>query len=87
MAKADRADAYKQLPATTRDELAAAVTLRHPVDGMWYGFIPHTRLFGPTAAVLRYNCLLMVIASMTCRVVRIPCVGYYGDFVWCYPNV
>ena len=42
MAKTDHADAYKQLPATTKDELAAAATLRHPVDGEWYGFIPHT---------------------------------------------
>ena len=42
MAKADRADAYKQLPATTKDELAAAVTLKDPMGGEWYGCIPHT---------------------------------------------
>ena len=52
MAKADHADAYKQLPVATNDELAAAVTLKHPADGGWYGFIPHTHLFGSTAAVL-----------------------------------
>ena len=46
MAKADHADAYKQLPVTTKDELAAAVTLKDPVGGEWYGFIPHTQLFG-----------------------------------------
>ena len=46
MAKADHADAYKQLPVTTNDEPAAVVTLRHPVDGEWYGFIPRTQLFG-----------------------------------------
>ena len=52
MAKADHADAYKQLPVATKDELAAAVTLRNPVDGLRYGFFPHTQLFGSTADVL-----------------------------------
>ena len=32
MAKADHADAYKQLPVATRDELAAAVTMKTPID-------------------------------------------------------
>ena len=80
MATADHADAYKKLPATTNDELASAVTLRRPADGEWYGFIPHTQLFGASAAVLRYNCFSRVIASLTCRVIKIPRVGYYDDF-------
>ena len=80
MAKADRADAYKQLPVTTEDELAAVVTLKDLVDGQWYGFIPRTQLFGSTAAVLHYNCLSRVIASLACRILKIPCVGYYDDF-------
>ena len=80
MAKADYADAYKQLPAATKDELAAAVTLRHPVDGLRHGFIPHTQLFGPAAAVLHYDCLSRVIASLTCRALKILCVGYFDDF-------
>ena len=79
MAKADRTDAYKQLPATTRDELAAAVTLRHPLDGGRRGFIPRTRLFGSTAAALHYNCLSRIIASPTCRTLKIPRIGYYDD--------
>ena len=80
MAKADHADAYKQLPATTEDELAAAVTLKNPAGGQWYGFVPHTQLFGSTAAALHYNCLSRVVASLACRVLKIPCVGYYDDF-------
>ena len=80
MAKADRADAYKQLPATTRDELAAAVTLRHPLDGGRRGSIPRTRLFGSTAPVLHYDCLSRIIASLTCRVRKFPRIGYYDDF-------
>ena len=80
MAKADHGDLYKQLPAATKDELAAAATLRHPTDGMWYGFIPHTQLFGPAAAVLHYNCLSRVIASLTRSALKIPCVGDYDDF-------
>ena len=80
MAKADRADAYKQLPVTTQDELTAVVTLKDLVDGRWYGFIPRTQLFGSTAAVLHYNCLSRIIASLACRILKIPCVGYYDDF-------
>ena len=80
MAKADRADAYKQLPVTTNDELAAVVTLKDPIDGRRYGFIPHTQLFGSTAAALHYHCLSRVIASLACRVLEIPYVRCYGDF-------
>ena len=80
IAKADHADAYKQLPVATKDELAAVVTLKDLVDGRWYGFIPRTQLFGSTAAVLHYNCLSRVIASLACRILKIPCVGYYDDF-------
>ena len=65
---------------TTRDELAAVVTLKDPVGGEWYGFIPHTQLFGSTAAALRYNCLSRVIASLACRISEIPRIGYYDDF-------
>ena len=80
MAKAGHADAYKQLPVTTKDELAAAVTLKDLAGGKWYGFIPRTQLFGSAAAALRYNCLSRVIASLACRILEIPCVGYYDDF-------
>ena len=55
MAKTDHADAYKQPPVATNDEFAAVVTLGHPVNGEWYGFIPRSQLFGSTAAALHYN--------------------------------
>ena len=45
MAKADRADAYKQLPLKKEDELAAAATLKTPSDELWYGSIPRAQLF------------------------------------------
>ena len=35
IAKADRADAYTQLPLVERGELAAAVTRRNPGNGFW----------------------------------------------------
>ena len=80
MATADHADAYKQLPVSTKDEPAAAITLRHSVDGEGYGFIPHTQLFGSTLAVLHYNCLSRVIAALTCRALRTPHIVRYGEF-------
>ena len=87
MAKADHADAYKQLPLKAEDEQAAVVTLQSPEDGKWYGFIPKTQLFGSTAAVLHYNCLSRVIASLACRILKLPCVGYYDDFAIIAPRL
>ena len=45
------------------------------------GFIPKSQLFGSAAAVLHYNCLSRVIASLACRILKLPCVGYYDDFL------
>ena len=87
MAKADHADAYKQLPLKKEDELTAVATLQSPEDEKCYGFIPKTQLFGSAAAVLRYNCLSRVIASLACRVLKLPCVGYCGDFAIAAPRI
>ena len=80
MAKADHADAYKQLPLMQGGELTAVVTLQSPQDGLRYGFLPKTQLFRSTAAVLHYNCLSRVIAILACRILELPCVGYCDDF-------
>ena len=80
MAKADNADAYKQLPIKRADELAVVVALRNPPDGMRRGFIPRTQLFGSAAAVLRYNFCSRVIVPLACRIFWAPCEGYCGDF-------
>ena len=80
LAKADRADAYKQLPLLRENEPGAVVTLRNPSDGLLYGLIPRSQLFGSAAAVLHYDCLSRVIASLTRSALKIPCVGYYDDF-------
>ena len=64
MAKANRADAYGQLPLDEEDELAAAVTLLNPRGGLRYGPISGTQLVGSTTAGLRYNCLSRAIAFL-----------------------
>ena len=87
MAKAGRADAYKQLPMEELDELAAAITLKQPRKKKRFGFIPKTQLFGSAAAVLRYNCLSRVLASLACRYLNLPCVGYYDDFAIVAPKL
>ena len=87
MAKADHADACRQLPLKAGDELTAVVTLQSPEDEKWYGFIPKTQLFGTAAAVLHYNCLSRVIASLACRALKLPCVGYYDDFAIVAPRI
>ena len=43
------------------------------------GFVPQTRLFGSTAAALRYNTVSHVVATLTARWLKIPFLGYYDD--------
>ena len=80
MAKANHADARKQLPVKKVAEPAAVVTLKDPADGPWRGFIPLPQLFGSAAAVLHYNCFPRAIASLSCGVLKAPCIGYYDVF-------
>ena len=80
LARADPADAYRQLQFSEAGVLVAAVTLPCPRDGRRYDFIPRTQLFGSAAAVPFYNCLSRVVASPACRYLIIPCIGFRDDF-------
>ena len=80
MAKADHRDAYKQLPVKEDHKMLAVVTLKEPDTGEMRGFIPQTQLFGATAAVLHYNTVSRVMASLAARWLKIPCMGYFDDF-------
>ena len=80
MAKADHRDAYKQLPVRKDQECFAIVTLRDPTSGKLRGFIPKTQLFGATAAVLNYNTVSRVMATIAVRWLGMPCMGYFDDF-------
>ena len=80
MAKADHRDAYKQLPVKEDHKMLAVVTLKEPDTGEMRGFIPQTQLFGATAAVLHYNTVSRVMASLAVRWLKIPCMGYFDDF-------
>ena len=39
-----------------------------------------TPLLGSTAAVLEYNCVPSALATLVCRLLKIPCVGYSDDY-------
>ena len=80
MAKADHRDAYKQLPVRDDHKMFAVVTLKEPDSGEMRGFVPQTQLFGATAAVLHYNTVSRVMASLAVRWLKIPCLGYFDDF-------
>ena len=54
MFKADREADYKQLPLALPDQDTAAIALRNPLDGLWYGFASRTLVFGSIAAVIHY---------------------------------
>ena len=58
----------KQLLFRGQGENAALIDSLHPADGALYGFAPKTRLLGPAAAVLRYNCFSRIVASLAGRI-------------------
>ena len=80
MGKTDHEDAYKNVPLAPNDQDLAAVTLKCHSDGKPYCFLTRTQLFGSISAVLQYNCLSRIIASLAVRLLNIPVMGYYDDF-------
>ena len=78
--KIDHRDAYKSLPLRPSESNYAIIALYQPESRRWFGFRPKTQLFGSTAAVLHYNCLSRIIASLACRILLIPTIGYFDDF-------
>ena len=78
--KIDHEAAYKALPLRPDDSRHAIIALYNPSLRGWFGFRSRTLLFGSTAAVLHYNCLSRIIASLACRLLLIPTIGYFDDF-------
>ena len=78
--KVDHRDAYKALPMKPSEARFATLALWDPIEKKWNGFTPRTLIFGSTAAVLHYNCLSRVIASLACRLLLLPTLGYFDDF-------
>ena len=78
--KIDHRAAYKALPLTPDHVKYAVIALWNPIQKGWFAFRPRTQLFGSIAAVLHYNCLSRLIASLACRILLIPTIGYFDDF-------
>ena len=78
--KIDHRDAYKSLPLLPSGARYAVIALYNPQTQVWNGFRPRTQLFGSIAAVLHYNCLSRIIASLACQILLIPTIGYFDDF-------
>ena len=66
-AKAGHGAAYRQLPDCEERKRLAAASLGDPESNKMGGFIPHTRLFGATAAALGNNAVSGVMASIAAR--------------------
>ena len=79
-------EAYKQLPLLPAHSRFAIVSLWDPDLDRARFFRPRTLLFGSTLAVLHYNGLSRLIATLSCRLLGIPCLGYYDDFVIIAPE-
>ena len=78
--KIDHEAAYKAPPLRPEDIKHVVIALWGPKCKSWFAFSPRTLLSGPKAAVLHYNCLPRVIASLACRILLIPTIGYFDDF-------
>ena len=78
--KIDHRYAYKALPPKPSGACFATLALCNPDTKRWNGFRPRTLLFGSTAAVLHYNCLSRIIASLARRLLLLPTIGYFDDF-------
>ena len=78
--KTDHESAYIWIPIRPDRAKFAVVALRNPHGGMWYGFSPKSLMFGSTASVLHYTCLIRIIASLANRLLGLPMVGYIDDF-------
>ena len=80
IAKVGHADAYKRPPLLGEDEPSAAATLQHRNNGLLYGVATRSRVFGPAAAVLRYNCLSSVMNPLAFGYLEISRVGCCDDY-------
>ena len=63
--KVDHKAAYKALPIKPGDAKYAIIALWGPKRKIWCGFRTRTQLFGSAAAVLHYNSLSRIIASLS----------------------
>ena len=70
--KADHEAAYKQLPLEWEQSNLAAIALRNPANGRWYGFMSRTLMFGAVSAVLHYNILSRILSELACKIFGIP---------------
>ena len=77
--KADRKDAYKQLPLDPQYGNLSIVALRRPDSGKWNGFTPKVLLFGAASEVTHYNCFSRAFAVLVNRCCGAPLLSYYGD--------
>ena len=78
--KVDHKAAYKALPIRPEDSRYAVIALWGPKRLIWCGRRTRTQLFGSTAAVLHYNGISRIIASLLSRLLVIPTLGYFEDF-------
>ena len=80
MAKADHANARKQLSLSAGDGFAAVLTVRNLADWEFFGFVPGNQPFGSSSAFLHRNGVSGNIAPSACHVREFPCVGYHDDY-------
>ena len=79
-AVADQWPAYKCEPLHPDNIPLCALAIWNPHTSKFFGSKPLTQLFGSTDAVLNYNVLSRIIASLANRIFAIPAIGYFDYF-------
>ena len=84
-AVADQWAAYKCEPLLPSHINYCILAVYWPEGKRYVAFKPLTQMFGSTAAVLNYNVLPRIIASLANRIFAIPVIGYVDDFGFIAP--
>ena len=85
LGKGDESGACKKQPLRPSDALLAVTTLMRP-DDKWYGFVSRSQISRSTASVVHYNALSRLLATLICRLIGLPCIGYFDDYAFLVPR-
>ena len=73
-AKAGHSVSYGQISLAPDQRSLATIALREPLLGSWGAFLPNTRLFGRTKAVLPFR-HSRIISTLATELLKIPAMG------------
>ena len=80
--KKDQKNAYKNFGIRKEHRRFAVSVAKDPSSGRLKAFVSHVEYFGAESAVLNYNVVAKVVHAISRRILGIPAVGFYDDFIF-----